>query len=294
VMAKLHSSTSLALAIVLVLVSSACILGGCAHKGIPANAATAPAQGQTTGGQSDLKLTILYDNNAYAKGLQTRWGFSCLVRGPEKTIIFDVGGEGSVLLGNMAKLKIDPKVVDVVVLSHIHQDHIGGLRDFLQRNSQVTVYMPRALPQSVKDTVTRAGAKLVEVHEPVRICPNVYSTGELGSWIKEQSLVIKTNRGPVVVTGCAHPGIVNIVKKAKQMVKRDVYLAVGGFHLCWTNARQIKHIIAGLKAQGVKKAAPCHCSGDLARNLFKRAYQEDFILAGAGNTIKVPGAFAGP
>ncbi len=205
-----------------------------------------------------------------------------MVQGPTKTIIFDVGGESSVLLGNMAKLAIDPKVVDVVVLSHVHHDHIGGLSDFLQRNNKVTVYMPRSLPQSVKETVTNAGAKLVEVHKSLRICPNVYSTGQLGTWIKEQSLVIKTIRGPVVITGCAHPGVVNIVKKAKQMVGRDVYLIVGGFHLCWTNGWRIKGIIRGLQAQKVKKPAPCHCSGDLARDLFKQAYQENFILAGAG------------
>ena len=64
---------------------------------------------------NDLDLTIVYDNNPYDEELETRWGFSCLVEGPEKTIIFDVGGEGSVLLKNMKKLKINPKSINVVV-----------------------------------------------------------------------------------------------------------------------------------------------------------------------------------
>ncbi len=242
----------------------------------------------------DLSLTIVYDNNPYKEGLETRWGFSCFVEGPEKTIIFDVGGEGSVLLRNMEKLKIDPKTVDVVVLSHIHYDHIGGLSDFLEKNNNVTVYMPKSLPRSVKNTVKKAGAELVEVDKSVKICKDVYSTGELGSWIKEESLVIKTAEGAIVVTGCAHPGVVKIVKRAKEIAKSDVYLMLGGFHLCWVNARQIKGIIKGVKKEGVKKVAPCHCSGDLARKLFEDAYKDNFILAGVGKRVKVENAFPDP
>jgi len=240
---------------------------------------------------NDLSLTIVYDNNPYGKNLETRWGFSCYVKGTEKTILFDVGGEGLVLLKNMRKLRIDPKTVNMIVLSHIHYDHIGGLSDFLKVNPEVTVYMPRSLPRSVKDMVKKAGAKLVEVHKETKICTDVYSTGELGGFIKEQSLVIKTSKGLVVITGCAHPGIVNIVKKAKEMLKTDVYLALGGFHLCWMNPRQIKEIVNGVKQQKVKKVAPCHCSGDFARKHFEKTYGKDFILSGAGKKITIKDAF---
>ncbi len=205
--------------------------------------------------------------------------------------MFDVGGEGSVLLENMKKLEINPKEVDIIVLSHIHYDHIGGLPDFLKINPNVTVYMPESLPKSVKDEVYRAGAKLIEVQRPIKICKDAYSTGELGGWIKEQSLIINTAKGVVIITGCAHPGVVNIVKKAKNMLKSDVYLVLGGFHLCWMSSWQIKGIINGVRRQGVKKVAPCHCSGDLARKMFKKAYGEDFILGGVGKNIEVENAF---
>jgi len=240
---------------------------------------------------NDLSLTIVYDNNPFKKGLETRWGFSCCIEGTEKTILFDVGGESSVLLGNMKKLGIDPESIDIIVLSHIHYDHIGGLSDFLKVNSEVIVLLPESLPQSVKDTVTKAGAKLVEVHKPIKICKDVHSTGELGGFIKEQSLVIKTSKGLVVITGCAHPGVVNIVKKAKEMHQTNVYIALGGFHLCWMNSWQVKGIARGLKEQNVKKVAPCHCSGDLARKLFEKTYEKDFILSGAGKKITIKNAF---
>ena len=240
---------------------------------------------------NDLTLTIVYDNNPYDTRLETRWGFSCYIKGPEKTILFDVGGEGSVLLSNMEKLNIDPKTVNAIVLSHIHHDHIGGLSHFLRKNHRVTVFMPQSLPQSIKDKVKQVGAELVEVHSSMEICNNAYSTGELGTWIKEESLIIKTSKGLVIITGCAHPGVVNIVEKAKEMLKTDVYLVLGGFHLCWMNAWQIKSIAKGLKEQKVKKVAPCHCSGDLARKLFEKAYGKDFIISGAGKKIKIQDAF---
>ena len=240
---------------------------------------------------ADLKLTIVYDNNPYREGLETRWGFSCLVEGLERTILFDVGGEGAVLLRNMAKLEIDPNTIDVVILSHIHYDHIGGLSEFLEQNPDVVVYMPSSFPPGVEREVEGAGARSVKIDRTVEICKNAYSTGELGNWIKEQSLVIQTAKGLVVITGCAHPGIVQIVQKAKEMLSANAYLVLGGFHLCWMNVHQLRNIIKGMQKQEVMKIAPCHCSGDLARKQFEESYAEDFILTGVGKKITIADAF---
>jgi 7,8-dihydropterin-6-yl-methyl-4-(beta-D-ribofuranosyl)aminobenzene 5'-phosphate synthase len=239
----------------------------------------------------DLSLTIVYDNNIHDRNLETRWGFSCYVKGPEKTLLFDVGGEGSVLLNNMEKLKIDPLSVNAVVLSHIHYDHIGGLSHFLKINPSVTVYVPRSFPPSVKDTVRQAGALLAEIHDPIRICKDVYSTGELGTFIREESLIVKTSKGLIVITGCAHPGIVKIIERAKEILKTGVHLVLGGFHLCGMNLSQVRKTINGVKKSGCRKVAPCHCSGDLAREQFEKAYGKDFICVGAGKTITIKDAF---
>jgi len=235
----------------------------------------------------NIGITIVYDNNPYDKRLQTAWGFACLIEGLEKTILFDTGGSSSMLLSNMQKLGIDVQKVDAVVISHIHSDHCGGLAGFLQQNHKVTVYLPRSFPERMKKTVRESGAKLVEVHKPVKICRNAHSTGELGTSLKEQSLIIQTGKGLVLVTGCAHPGIVNVVKSAKKQLGDDVYLALGGFHLCMAGAQQIEQIIKGMQHQGVKAVAPSHCSGDEARRLFERAYGKDFIRLGVGRKLEV-------
>ncbi len=238
-----------------------------------------------------LTITILYDNNEYDERLETAWGFACLVEGPEKTILFDTGGDSAMLLRNMHTLGLDPRDVDVVVISHIHGDHVGGLAGFLEENHAVTVYLPQSFPESIKDGTKGAGAELIEVSsqkvEPVEICEHVYSTGELGDWIKEQALVIETARGLVVITGCAHPGVVNIVRRAKELTGGEVYLVLGGFHLGSVSAAEIATIVEDFQELGVQKAAPCHCSGDVARRLFEETYGEDFVPAGVGSRLEV-------
>jgi len=234
----------------------------------------------------DVTITVTHDNNEYDELLETAWGFSCLVEGLEKTILFDTGG-GALLLRNMHTLGIDPQAVDVVVISHVHSDHVGGLPDFLEENGTATVYLPQSFPKAIKDVVGKAGAELVEVHAPVKICEHVYSTGELGDWIKEQTLVIEIAQGLVVITGCAHPGVVNIVHQAKESMDREVYLVLGGFHLSGASAAEIRGVVEGFQQLGVHRVAPCHCTGDRARQAFAEEFGADYISAGAGLVITV-------
>ena len=235
-----------------------------------------------------LRLTVVYNNIPCDSRLRTGWGFSCIIEGTEQTILFDTGGDPEILLGNMTLMGIDPASVNTVFLSHIHADHTGGLEGFLRRNSHVTVFVPESFPISFRQAITGYGAKPRAVGDFVRLFDSVYSSGEMGDWIKEQALIVETSSGLVIITGCAHPGIVNVVKEAKARLKNDIFLLMGGFHLSGRTSARIREIIRTLKGLGVKKVAPSHCTGEQAMVLFKEAWENDFLESGAGAVIEVP------
>jgi 7,8-dihydropterin-6-yl-methyl-4-(beta-D-ribofuranosyl)aminobenzene 5'-phosphate synthase len=236
---------------------------------------------------STAVITVTYDNNRYDDRLKTAWGFSALVESRGKTILFDTGGDSPTLLNNMEKLEIDPEEVDIVVLSHIHGDHVGGLAGFLKKNSDVTVYIPRSFPEDFKGRAKAQGASVESIYEPRGLLEGAYSTGELTNRVREQGLILDVESGIMVITGCAHPGIVKIVERAKEVVKKDVLLVMGGFHLGGKSDREIEQIIADFRRLGVRYAGPCHCSGDKARTLFQKAYGEDFLELGVGSVIRI-------
>jgi len=137
-------------------------------------------------------------------------------------------------------------------------------------------------PESVRNMIKSYGADFVDISSPTKISDFVFSTGELYGPPKEQSLVINSKKGLIVITGCAHPGIVNIVKKAKEMFpEKNIYLVLGGFHF------PPAKIISEFKNLKVEKVAPSHCSGDKIRELFKQKYKENLIENGVGKIIKI-------
>jgi 7,8-dihydropterin-6-yl-methyl-4-(beta-D-ribofuranosyl)aminobenzene 5'-phosphate synthase len=235
------------------------------------------------------QLVIVYDNNIWEQGLTPAWGFSCLIILPEYRMLFDTGGDPSILLENMDEMGIDPEDIETVVLSHIHGDHVGGLSGFLSHKDRpVTVYLPESFPDNTKEQIALMGAGIKEVGGPLMIHPGVCTTGELGGTIKEQSLVLQTRKGLVVITGCAHPGIVEIVDFARSHFKEKVYLLIGGFHLIGKSQNEIKEIAEQLDKLNIDRIAPCHCSGDTAREVFRDYYGENYIECGTGLVLDIP------
>ena len=234
------------------------------------------------GEKPEIRIVSVYDNYQADHNLTTAWGFGCVVKTPNELILFDTGGDSRILLSNMEKLNISPSSIRKVVISHIHGDHTGGLEEFLERNNNVTVFIPSSFPRSFKDMVTWKGAELAEVSGPENISDFVYTTGELYGPPEEQSLIIDSRKGMVIITGCAHPGIVSIVKKAKELMPENkVYLVLGGFHSPPVSC------VKEFKELGVEKVAPSHCTGDVVREEFRKKYKENFIEYGVGKTIEI-------
>jgi 7,8-dihydropterin-6-yl-methyl-4-(beta-D-ribofuranosyl)aminobenzene 5'-phosphate synthase len=231
----------------------------------------------------DLALTVVYDNNPGEPEFAAEWGFACLVEGPERPLLFDTGGNGTALLGNLARLGVDVGRLGAVVLSHAHLDHTGGLPGLLERCPELPVFAP----PSVAAKLTPRPQGLVEVSGPLSIAKGVCTTGEIPGEMPEQALVVSTPRGLVVVTGCAHPGIVDVVTRVKRAFGTEVLLVAGGFHLRRADEGTVEATVKALHELGLRHVAPCHCTGDAARAVFARVLGDRCHLLHVGSRLQV-------
>jgi len=232
-----------------------------------------------------LCITVIYDNTAYFEELKPDWGFACVIDGPEEKILFDTGAKGDLFGINLDKLACHPREISKTVISHKHFDHVGGLTTFLKSNSDVKVFLLESFPKRIKESVEKAGAALVTVSTPMAISTGVYSTGSMGKTPKEQSLVITTDKGAIVITGCAHPGIVEIVRKAKKMTGQEILFVMGGFHLMGQSRDEIQAIIDEFHQMGVRSVGPCHCTGNKQIEQFREDYGHRCLDIGVGREI---------
>jgi 7,8-dihydropterin-6-yl-methyl-4-(beta-D-ribofuranosyl)aminobenzene 5'-phosphate synthase len=228
----------------------------------------------------DLKLTILFDDTTFDPRLKSGWGFAALVEYSGHTLLFDTGG--SVLLENMRQLDVKPESIEAVILSHEHGDHTTGLQALLDTGVRPTVYAPSTFSNAFKEEV-RARTDLVEVTDALTVLPGIHLTRVVDSI--EQAMVVETRDGTVVITGCAHPGIAEMVRQAQQVVPGRIALLAGGFHLNQTSKTKLPPIIAELRQLDVTKVLPTHCTGDAAIALFRIEYGENCIGGGVGRTV---------
>lgn len=241
----------------------------------------------TLGADPSLKLTVLYDNYTLVEGTQADWGFSCLVEGTEKTILFDAGTKPEILKHNVETLGVSLAQVQQIVVSHAHQDHVGGLEYVMGQVRDVEVLVPHSYPDTAARDLSRTGAVITRVLKPRKIGPRVHLTGEMGNQIKEQSLLLDTPDGLYVITGCSHQGSVEIVKRSREVIDKQISLMFGGFHLGQHSESQINEIITFFRQSGVQRCGSTHCTGDRAIAMFKEQYGADFVSMGVGKVIRI-------
>jgi 7,8-dihydropterin-6-yl-methyl-4-(beta-D-ribofuranosyl)aminobenzene 5'-phosphate synthase len=242
--------------------------------------------------QPAVRITYLYDNTGAAPGTKSDWGFACLLERGGRTVLFDTGAQASVLRQNMAALKVDAARIQALVLSHDHGDHTMGI-GALRAGAGLPVYAGDhfELPPEVVGALKQMGAKRIAVApgKPVQVFPGFTVTGEMGTQGSyEEALVVDTPEGSVVIVGCAHPGIVAMLRQVAAMTKRPIHMVIGGFHLLQTPAPDVKRIIADFRKLGVTWVGPAHCTGDEALRLFREAYRDHFIAGGVGTVVNAP------
>lgn len=184
-----------------------------------------------------MRVVVVYDNEAL-EGYKAGWGFSCYIKAKEG-ILFDTGWDGNILLHNLEKAGIDD--FDYIMLSHPHWDHIGGLNHVISKTNYVIV--PKSFSKNLKQEISKK-AELIEVDNAAKITDKLYTTGDLSG---EQSAILDSKKGLIVITGCAHPGLDRILHKAKEF--GEIFAVLGGFH-GFSRIEELSNYLA----------IPCHCT----------------------------------
>ena len=216
-----------------------------------------------------MELTIVYDNEIYRKniGLKSDWGFACIIKNNDETILFDAGAKGDILLDNMEQLSINPKNISKIVISHEHWDHNGGLERLESKiKKDVEIYRFNDIKINERPPVC--------INESIKISENIYSTGRMpGDPVDEQSLILKGENGWYVLAGCSHSGVEKIFDVARHY--GDVVGLIGGLH-GFNNFPVL---------DGLKLVCPAHCSK--YQKKIHNLFPDISVKAGVGKKIEI-------
>ena len=250
----------------------------------------------------NVVFTILCDNISQSDSIFADHGFSCLIESGERTCLFDAGNNPEKFMANVGRLGVDCSGIESVFISHIHGDHMGGLLPILEECNRPTLCMPVSYPQPGGESFgERADAEfgamlqqlrpfvseIMQTKEPATFGSDFHTTGVIDKWSYEQALILPTSKGLTVITGCAHPGIVDVVRHARDQMRQDVYFVMGGFHLMRSDSAQVDSVARELRRL-TKYIGPCHCTGEKARSIIKTVFGEYYVDVHAGLRLRSP------
>jgi len=221
------------------------------------------------------KVLIVFDGRKKEPRLRTGWGFSAYVETPKRKILFDTGAGIDPLLHNAKALNVPLDYLDWVILSHRHPDHTGGLGA-----------LPRRIPVVVPGKGGVGGGHRVVENLGVQDLGGRAQVVLVSGMLPEQFLIAPGDELVLILCGCAHPGVARMVEMATQRIPDRKYLLVGGFHLAGAPEDALIALTKRLKELNVVKVAPCHCSGQEAREIFSKVFKKDYIDAAAGTLVE--------
>ena len=247
-------------------------------------------KGERMKGLSSVKVTTLVDNDVWRDGLTSTWGLSLYVEAFRKekrnAVLMDTNGSFNDLFGNASKLGIDLSSVEVVFISHWHGDHCGSLSHVLPLLSKSTpTYVPSKDISGIRKIIEAGGTPTV-CSEPFEFVEGVMSTGEVGGWTSEHSLVMNVkNKGLVILTGCSHPGVMNILRRATQASGvSKVYAIIGGFHISENEAVTTANYLYDID---VKLVSPCHCTSENIKKIMSAIMGKRCVRNGSGRIFSI-------
>jgi len=275
-----------------------------------------------------MRVTVLCDNCVGPiSGALGEHGFAALVESETgEPLLFDTG-QGLTLLHNARTMGKDLSRVRKVVISHGHYDHAGGLMPLMADGNPREVFAHEAVFQSrhrIKDNgdcypigmphsrqeyescgaVFNISSEFREISHGVMLSGEVprvtsFETGDQGLFMDctgqkpdttpdDQTLVIETGKGLIILLGCCHAGLVNTLEHiAAKTGRRDFYAVIGGTHLGFCSNEQLEKTVAVVKKMGIRKLAVSHCTGFSASARLSREMSREFQVAMVGYTLEV-------
>jgi len=275
-----------------------------------------------------VRVTILCENSVVRPmGVIGEHGFAALVERGDEKVLFDTG-QGYALLHNARIMGFDLSGVNDVVLSHGHYDHTGGLAELLKAGGERDIYAhpgifvarywkgpdgvmkPIGIPFN-RDYLEGLGAEFHLSRKAQEVSDGILTTGEIkrvtsfeggdktmflssepGGEVDplpdDLSLVVEGEDGLIVLLGCAHAGLVNILKHVEKMRPgRRIKAVLGGTHLGFSSEEQMAGTIEAMKGMGVEKVGAGHCTGLAGSCRLREAVgDEKFFFAGAGAVLE--------